>query len=368
MEVQICNKKITLKTFILLNVLLFLALFLFIDLYFYNVTTVVHVPTMNSRVVLEQERFLAKMRSKKILNNCMAFDIDENRFEPHDEDNLPSSWVRVRSPHEPHFFMYTTDGKFPVSKSDYAKYKMMHKHVYKSPDNTTSSECELVLHVGGENCGAGLYAAAHNYNVILFEPFRRQNIMTRESIKLNAFHDVCVTSLNMFVSNGDEENVEYKTASKSSGLLTSITIDTFLSRNKMLSQCIIQNMNIDLEGFNVNVIYGAKRVLASSKVKTILFRYAPWVELSYLPFKTWEFLLPFVDDLFHADEDKPLVFALTHEGSSYCLGPIKSRHFKVFHDYWLEKRVEVDLFAVFDKEMKNSFAKRMDCKPWRAKY
>ena len=104
--------------------------------------------------------------------------------------------------------MYSQTKQFSISNRDNILYGIMHEYIYKNI--TTSSECEVVLDIGGEESGGtGLYAAAHNYNVIIFEPDRKQHLVTSESIQLNSFHDICVTSLNMLVSNGGDKLINY---------------------------------------------------------------------------------------------------------------------------------------------------------------
>ena len=115
------------------------------------------------------------------------------------------------------------------------------------------------------------------------------------------------------------------------------------------------------------MIYGARNSLMSSKVKSILFKYTPWIELNFLPFKTWEFLLPFINDFHTNKEDKPLVFALESKENNFCYGPIKSKYFKNFHDSQLVKKLDIDLFILFDKELKDNFLNKMKCNPWRVK-
>ncbi len=364
MDIKLCNRQVSLKWFIIVNFILFVGLFVFIDLYFYAFTKHTRKPMIDSKAIVEQENYLKKMRSRKKHNNCLAFGIDENKFEPHDEEDVVKKWTIIKSPYDPHFVMHSNEKDFSSSDRDYILYDLMHKYIYKN--STTSSECELVMDIGGDSCGPALYAAAHSYNVILFEPFREQNIMSRESIGLNSFHDICVTSMNSFVSNGDEENVIYSIGNRTTQPINSIAIDTFLNSNNFLSQCLIQHMRIDLHAFNPNVIFGSRSSIKSLKVKSLLFKYEPWLELNFLPFKTWDFLLPFVSDLF-VRNDKPLFYVLMPGKSKLCYGPIKSKFFQKFHDEHLTstERLAVDVLVIFDKQLKGSFLTKVKCNPVR---
>ena len=79
MDIKLCNRHISLKLFIFINCILFIALFVFIDFYFYKATKQRNnAPVINSKAIVEQENYLKKMRSKNKHNNCLAFGIDEN--------------------------------------------------------------------------------------------------------------------------------------------------------------------------------------------------------------------------------------------------------------------------------------------------
>jgi len=109
MDIKLCNRHISLKWFIVFNCILFVALFVFIDLYFYKATKQRRndQSMINSKVIQEQNNYLKKMRSKNKHNNCLVFGIDENKFEPHDEETVVENWTRVESPFEPRFYMYS---------------------------------------------------------------------------------------------------------------------------------------------------------------------------------------------------------------------------------------------------------------------
>ena len=145
MDIKLCNRQVSLKWFIIVNFILFVGLFVFIDLYLNAFTKHTRKPMIDSKAIVEQENYLRKMRSKKKHNNCLAFGIDENKFEPHDEEDVVKKWTKIKSPYDPHFVMYSNEKDFSSSDRDYILYDLMHTYIYKnSRERNLQCLCKLL--------------------------------------------------------------------------------------------------------------------------------------------------------------------------------------------------------------------------------
>ncbi|CAF4899739.1 unnamed protein product, partial [Rotaria sp. Silwood1] len=183
----------------------------------------------------------------------------------------------------------------------------------------------IVVDVGAFVGEFGLYAAACNYQVFLFEVQPHMVDLIRTSIALNNFS----TSRVQF-SQGDSETTV------SNGTLYASTIR--LDNVHWSPQSSILILKVDVEGFELNVLRSAEKLFRKKRIHHLIFEYTAWWT-DRAPQKD---LIPFVEKILDAKE----LFAL--DRSAYTVyGPLTRQAIDQFHDDHAEQHLQTDSYVIF---------------------
>ena len=198
----------------------------------------------------------------------------------------------------------------------------------------------------------GLYAAACGCQVFLFEVQPAMADLIQTSIVINNF-SLSRTHLIQKAVNDLPSNSQLtfslqgggtKTASNGSLQVSTIRLDDV----KWPPKSSIFLLKIDVEGFELNVLRSAQKLFEQQRVRHLIFEYTAW----WTERAPQRDLLPYVEKTLKSK----LLYAL-HRTDAMVYGPLNRSAIDEFFIGHLNRRLQTDIYAVFDQSDINSSLK-----------
>ncbi|CAF1213528.1 unnamed protein product [Rotaria sp. Silwood1] len=255
----------------------------------------------------------------------------------------------------PSFKLATYNGQPPYAEGDRAQTAIVNS--LQLMKRCAQDPSLIVVDVGAFVGEFGLYAAACNCQVFLFEVQPHMVDLIRTSISLNNFstsrvqvmqkavNDLPSNSQLQFSRGGGETTV-------SNGTLYASTIR--LDDIHWSPQSSILMLKVDVEGFELNVLRSAEKLFREKRIHHLIFEYTAWWT-DRAPQKD---LIPFVEKTLGAKE----LFAL--DRSAYTVyGPLTREALDQFHDDHVKQHLQTDIYANFVEPKEKSNLKVQPYQP-----
>jgi len=220
----------------------------------------------------------------------------------------------------------------------YAKFRNEHRDV-----------APLVIDAGGLLGDFGLKAGYAGCRVVSFEPQRKFANLIRASVLVNGLESM-VTVVNAAVGEVHDRDLFYIPGSHggNAAFVTSAPADKTTTKIKSYRLDRLFNasedillLKIDVEGFDIAVVYSAEALLRRTQINHMFFEFTPFWngqgQGRWLEALLWLASLP----------SPPRIYALDRTGVE-CYGPILESDFRAFHDNHVSRHLQTDIYATWD--------------------